>query len=60
MFYKLKIKSLAYNCQGNHAGQVAAIDWQIAVRRDNVISNQGATQLSSRGWLGPIPNLIHI
>ena len=54
-------------------------DWQMALRRDNVISitlrqiyscqlfksdpllfNQVATQSSSRGWVDPVPDIIHI
>ena len=34
-----KIKSVAYSSQGSLTGQVtSATDWQMAVRRDNVIS----------------------
>ena len=29
---------MAYSSQGNHTGQLAATDRQMAVRRDNVIS----------------------
>ena len=36
--YIKKIKSVAYSSEGNHTGQLDFCDWQIAVRRDNVIS----------------------
>ena len=62
----LKIKSVAYSSQGSHSSQLnfcnclqmAVIAWQ-----DNVINitlHQVATQLSSRGWVDPISDLIHI
>ena len=34
-----KIKSMAYSSRGSHTGHLdSATDWQMAVRRDNVIS----------------------
>ena len=33
--FKKQIKSVAYSSQGSHTGQ---LDWQMAARRDNVIS----------------------
>ena len=66
-----KITCVAYSSQGT-----SAADWQMAVRRDNVIRitlsnvdflksdplflNQVVTQLSSRGWVDPVPDLFHI
>ena len=35
-WHSIKIKSVAYISQGSHTGHYN--DWQIAVRRDNVIS----------------------
>ena len=32
----------------------------MAARRDNVISITLITQSSSRGWMDPVPDLIHI
>ena len=37
--YLAQIKSAAYSSQGSYAGELdSAIDWQMAVRRNNVIS----------------------
>ena len=36
--FDLKIKSVAYSSEGSYIGQLDFWKWQIAVRRDNVIS----------------------